>query len=390
MPPNTTPAHPPPAPLQSPQKSRWPIIIGILVLLLALGGVAVFAFSLFQNSGNNPQPPAATTTSNTATSTVIDATYVKQHHLLLINEAPNPYQPVAGGPTTSSIYTVYADGSKKTLLTSDGSAPSWTPDGKIIFSSNRSRSQQIWIMDADGSNAKQIGNLSASTLPLMPQMGENGLIVFMGIDANTRPDSNVGIYVMQKDGSGLKHLTSGMQPFLSLSGTWVAYTFQTETGQTAIPYHREIWRINTDGTGQKQLTFLGDDPEYPDANAPNISPNEQWVAFFSGVESIPNDTLFTWGHRNVAIVPANGGARKTLTPCKPVRTQAQLQAATVASGNCIAADNPAWSPDGKWLIFDTGFNPETETWMVDMHGENFQRFYSQSRGTVRVALKYAD
>jgi Tol biopolymer transport system component len=317
------------------------------------------------------------------------AAYVKQHSLLLINESPHPEQGGSGPVTPAHIYTVHADGTGKTLRTNDGLTPSWTPDGNIMFASSRSGSQQIWIMNADGSGAKQIGNLPAGTLPVMPQEGTNGLIVFMGNDPTTEPDSNTGIWMMRSDGSDLKELVRGMQPSLALSGTWIAYTLQTDT-----PYHREIWRINTDGTGLKQLTFLGDDPDYPDANAPNISPNEQTVAFFSGKESdraVPGalqQSVFAFGHRNVAIVPATGGVRRTLTPCRPVTTQAGLDAATEASGNCIAADNPAWTPDSKWLIFDTGFSTGNGTWMVDMNGQNYQQFYSQGRGIVRVPLRY--
>ena len=99
-------------------------------------------------------------------------------------------------------------------------------------------------------------------------------------------------------------------------------------------------------------------------------------------------SVFDWGHRNVAVVPAGGGARRTLTPCAPVTTQAQLDATSDVTGNCIAADNPAWTPDSKWLIFDTGFQSGTETWMVDINGQNFQKFYPDSRGIVRVALKF--
>jgi hypothetical protein len=307
------------------------------------------------------------------------AGYEKEHDLLLVGLAP----PASAG---SSIDT-YASGRGETVITTSGDSPSWTPDGRIAFSSNRSGSQQIWIMDADGGNAAQVGNLPPTTLPLMAQMGRNGLIVFMGADANTQPDDNVGIWAMQKDGTGLQEVTRGMQPSLARSGTWIAFTLQTDS-----PYHREIWRINTDGTGLQQLTFLGD-PDYPDANAPNISPDESAVAFFSGKESdraapgAPQESIFNWGYRNVATVPSAGGARKTLTPCHPVSTQAELDATSNATGNCVAADNPAWSPDGEWLICDTGFESGTETWMVDAKGQNFQSFYAQSRGIVRVALK---
>ena len=354
------------------------LILLLVIGLIALGGAGWY---LMYHPLQIPNDTVATTTAEATPSTFSTeptADYEKQRNLLLLG--PNG--------STFAIYTVHADGTGKTVLTNDGNSPSWTPDGKIIFTSKRSGSQQIWIMDAAGGNAKQIGSLPTSTLPVMPQMGKNGLIVFMGNDATTEPDGNTGIWMMQKDGSGLKELTRGMQPSLALSGTWVAYVIQTNA-----PYHREIWRINTDGTGLKQLTFLGS-PDYPDANAPNISPDEQTIAFFSGKESdrmlpgAPQQSVFDYGYRNVAIIPATGGTRKTLTPCRPVTTQAQLNAATEASGHCIAADNPAWTPDGKWIIFDVGFSTGGGTWMVDINGQNFQKLYSDARGTVRVPLKY--
>jgi Tol biopolymer transport system component len=290
---------------------------------------------------------------------------------------------------TSSISTVHADGTGKTLLTNNGGAPSWTPDGKIIFASTGSGSQQIWIMDADGSDAEQIGNLPATTLPVMPQEGKNGLIAFIGQSAEGGVgEQAAAIWIMQADGADLKELVAhGMQPSLALSGTWLTFTQQTEN-----PYHRQIWRINTDGTGLQQLTFLGD-PDYPDANASAISPDETMVALFSGKEADEGaagltQSVFTFGHRNVAVIPAAGGARTTLTPCQPVTTPAGLDAATEASGKCIAADNPAWTPDSTWLIFDTGFSTGGGTWMVDISGQNYQQFYSQGRGIVRVPLKY--
>jgi hypothetical protein len=367
------------------------------LLLFGVGAVTTVFFlaNLFTHPTGTvgallPLPlPTASESSTTAT-TATTAAYVKQHGLLLVSTSPGPGDPSAD----YSIYTTRPDGTGKTVLATEGGSPSWTPDGRVIFISNRSGSQQIWIMDVGGEGAggaegaRQIGNLSASIQPLMPQMAKNGLIVFMGSDPETEPDGNTGIWMMQQDGSGLKELTRGMQPFLASSGTWVAYTYQTDN-----PYHREIWRINTDGTNNKQLTFLGD-PDYPDANAPSISPDEQWIALFSGKESdrmvpgAPQQSVFTFGHRNVAIVPAQGGSRKTLTPCRPVTTQAEMDAATEASGNCIAADNPAWTPDGKWLIFDTGFSDGGGTMLVDINGENFQSFYPTSRGIERVPLIY--
>ena len=313
----------------------------------------------------------------------LDAEHVKQHGRILVNRHD-------ASSARASIAVVRADGTSDQVLTDDGLSPSWTPDGRILFASSRSGSQQIWIMDGDGNNARQLTDLAEDVLPVMPQLGRNGVIVFSGRDEQTEPDSNTGIWIIDEDGTGLRKLTRGMQPFLAQSGTWIAFTLQTDE-----PYHRQIWRMNIDGTGLEQLTFLGDS-DYPDANAPAISPDEQTVAFFSGKESAravpgaPPESIFEWGYRNVALVPADGGPRTTITPCRPVRTMEQLQATSPETGNCVAADNPAWSPDGRWLVFDVGFYSGTETWLVDADGDGFQRLLAEGRGVSRVPVRYAE
>jgi Tol biopolymer transport system component len=274
----------------------------------------------------------------------------------------------------NSIYTVRADGSNNKLLTAPGFMPSWTPDGRIIFTSPRGGSPQIWIMDADGSNLKQLSQLTNQGVPAMPQMGLNGLVVFK--EVRSQWEDNSAIWVMRRDGSGLLQVARGQQPSFARSGKWLSYTYETDN-----LYHRQIWRVNADGTGKQQLTFLGD-PNYPDANASNISPDEKWIAFFSGKESdkgpagLTQDPA-TWGHRNVAIMPANGGARITLTRCMPFQKR--------RGDECVAADNPAWSPDGQWILYDTD---KDGIWVIDINGQHEQQLYSTRRGTVRVPLRY--
>src|SRR5260370_41976960 len=146
---------------------------------------------------------------------------------------------------------------------------------------------------------------------------------------------------MNSKASRLPELTQGMPPSIAPSEKWIAFTLQTD-----VPYHRQIFRINVDGTGEHQLTDLGD-TNYPDANAASISPDETQIAIFSGKEqdrvNPQNQSLFTYGYRNVAVNPATGGDRRLLTACQPVTTQAELQATPV----CIVADNPPGPPHGK-------------------------------------------
>ncbi len=61
------------------------------------------------------------------------------------------------------IWTINRDGSDPRQLTQDGSGwwdkhPSWSPDGQqIVFWSNRSGERQLWIMDADGRTPPHVG-----------------------------------------------------------------------------------------------------------------------------------------------------------------------------------------------------------------------------------------
>ncbi|MGE3680924.1 MAG: hypothetical protein AB7G93_04290 [Bdellovibrionales bacterium] len=290
---------------------------------------------------------------------------------------------IGQSPMEASIYSVHADGTNKKFLTGKGSwMPSWTPDGRIIYVSASSGSPQIWIMNEDGRNPKQIGNVSDGAV--QPQMAKNGLIVF---------GSNSGIWSMKEDGSDQKKIVSNPEdgvvahPSLALSGTWITYTAYENVPETTTPYQRQIWRINTDGTDQQQLTFRGD-PDYPDGNASMISPDEKWIAIFTGKEDEPNQTVFTTGHRNVGIMSATGGSIQLLTACEPVFTQQEYDERD--EQGCIMADDPVWSADSQWIIHSRA-NKRFEslgTWVVDITGQNSHRLFSELRGYGRVVMRF--
>jgi len=286
--------------------------------------------------------------------------------------------------SNSSGISVY-DGSAFTPIASQGSFPSWTPTGSVIFVSTRSGSAQIWTMNADGSGATQVSHFAPSMNPQLPQMARNGTIVFQGQDPSLNvPDSNIGIYTINSNGSALREIAQGQGPSIALSGSWIAYTLTTNPGTSN--FHREVWRANIDGSNKRALTFTGD-PTYPDAAAPIISPDETTIAIFSGKENNWNDqhqSIFTFGHREVATIPANGGSRLKLSNCVPVTTQAELEAST----QCIMADDPAWTPDGQWLIFNTIWRTGNQTRMIDANGNGYDQYYPQLiMAPMRVQLK---
>src|SRR5690348_12143747 len=58
------------------------------------------------------------------------------------------------------IWVVTTEGGSPAQLTHDGQAnsrPRWSPDSKrLAYISDRSGSSQVWLMDPDGGNAKQV------------------------------------------------------------------------------------------------------------------------------------------------------------------------------------------------------------------------------------------
>lgn len=69
------------------------------------------------------------------------------------------------------IWIIKSDGTGSKQLTEDcghrnSDDPSWSPDGKkILFSTGRSGRNELWVMDADGSNEKRVSHIGASPFP---------------------------------------------------------------------------------------------------------------------------------------------------------------------------------------------------------------------------------
>jgi Tol biopolymer transport system component len=294
-----------------------------------------------------------------------DAAYLADHGVLVMSEPSMPGTPLA----QSSIYAVRADGSDRRELAGSGNQyPSWTPDGRIVFVSNRSGSPQIWIMDADGGNAAQLGSFaSAATDELARvQMADDGTIAFKR--------SGDGIYLMDRDGANLRAVVTfangaGDAPSLARSGRWLSYTAPAEPG------HNEIFRIDADGSHREQLTF-SDDPDYPDGNASAIAPDEQSIAIYTGVESHPGDNGFG-EHHNIALIGPHGGARTLVTRCDPATPD-----------DCLTSDNPSWSRDGRWIVYDRGGTnaDHSGTYALDTQTTAIQRLNAAYSGGGSVPL----
>ena len=92
--------------------------------------------------------------------------------------------PRSGFPTESNIFTMGADGSAQTPITSfDGDElyPAWSPDGaRIAFQQDPGLHPEIWTSKADGTDLRRLTNNSADDLH--PAWSPDGLKIVFASD----------------------------------------------------------------------------------------------------------------------------------------------------------------------------------------------------------------
>jgi len=180
-----------------------------------------------------------------------------------------------------------------TFTTANGNfSLDWLPHNRIVYAAGQGRGLNLWSMDPDGSNAREI--TPPGFIDVAPSATADGrFIVFQ----STRGGGSE-IWRVDSDGRNIRQLTNcgrNYQPSVSPDGRWIVY-------RSTCDDLGGVWRIPAEGGQPIRITDKS-------SSWPWISPDSRWIA--CAYEP-------TMGHLQLAIIPIEGGPPTSLFEVPPL------------------------------------------------------------------------
>jgi hypothetical protein len=251
--------------------------------------------------------------------------------------------PRSGFPTESNIFTMGADGSAQTAITSfngDELYPAWSPDGaRIAFQQDPGLHPEIWTSKADGTDLRRLTNNSADDLH--PAWSPDATKIVFASDLQTPGGNLSDLFVMNAaDGSGAVNITNTPTidedfPAWSPNGTKIAFSRDGD-----------IATVAPNGTGLVPLTATERIEIEPD-----WSPSNSQLVFRTGINF--DDEIFRMN--------ADGSGVTNITNTGP-----------------SVEERPVWSPAGDKIAFTKGSFSAAEVWTMTPSGTGQVRITTNS------------
>ena len=235
----------------------------------------------------------------------------------------------------------------------------WTPGGRLLYGSNANGLTDLWTMNADGSEPRQV--TTDAGLEYQPTMTPDGrYIVF----AAHRPEGR-NLWRMDADGMNPLRLTSGVgdeMPAITPDGQWVYYTSQCNDRPT-------LWRVSIDGGPAQQLTqtyfsmpvvspdgkSIAGNAMQPETNALKLSIisalDYKFVKQFDKRASL-NGPSVRWSQDGESLLFITGDEKLTMQLWRQPLAGGPPQQITKLDGQSVFRF--ALAPDGKQLAYEAG------------------------------------
>jgi TolB protein len=239
------------------------------------------------------------------------------------------------------VFSMNMDGSEKRNVT-NLSGVEWTYysyKDRLYFISDKDTCQRcayyLYETDYRGDNPRKVSNIPLADSWMSSRNNGNEFIV----RPNLKLDS--ALYIIDTKGKLVKRIETGLpnfsDPLFINNGDQVVFRGGSKKSKRIPGYQEELYFINTDGTGLKQLThYPPSDTTAPwwayKAGPPKLHPTEKFISYQS----------YRNGKYSLYAVTPDGRKQWKLT------------------------DNPEdegwhdWSPDGKWLAIELFDNAQTQ------------------------------
>jgi len=279
------------------------------------------------------------------------ATFPGKNGKIVFVEAPGPNLFV-------DVFTVNPDGSdvqQLTFIAANGGSlccPSWSPDGRqLVFAAEPAgtSTNQLWIMNADGSNQRQLLS-DPDGFAQYPSFSPDGTqIVFDRCGA-----VNCAIYRVQADGTGLTALTpfspnpdvSDFFPVYSPDGGTIAFTSFARGGVI-----NAVYLMDADGSHVRLLS-----PPSLEAWIPDWSPDGGRLAFTTH-----------------ALYPSNTLNQQLWTQEMDKKNEIRQ----ISFPGPAHDFDPSWSPQGNQIVFerDAPDFSTTALYIINVDGTGLRKLH---------------
>ncbi len=239
--------------------------------------------------------------------------------------------------SAKELFVMDYDGYNARQVTFDESlnlAPAWSPDKRRLVFVTYREGDDPKIQELDLTTGKRRTLVSFLGLNITPEWAPNGEEMVFA----TTKDGNAEIYKVDKDGKRFERLTNhraaDLAPTWSPTAREIAFT--SDRGGTP-----QIYLMSADGTNVRRLTFEG---SYN--TAPVWSPKGKWIAYVCR-----DDRRFL----KICLISPDGQERQLLTS---------------GSSN---DESPSWSPDGRHVAFSSTRSGKRDIYMINADGTGLER-----------------